>query len=134
MLQAKKKLKRISKSLFDIKLELENIYYHDTKIYMVVCITNNSNIDYYINYIKTYIFQNKDNSSNQYLEKSPTELFNTRQIIKTKQNQKIVFVYDQFTIDQNKEFVFELNESQGERNISLEIPNYIINNPKNKIK
>ncbi len=96
----------------------------------MISIINNSNIDYNINYIKSYVKQSKEKaSSNQYLEKNPIQIFNSNREIPAASNRKFIFVYDQFTIDKNKTFVFELNEANGERNQTLYINNFIINNP-----
>lgn len=124
-----KKVKKIALNNYNIKLELDNVYYNNNKIFITATISNNSNIDYYINFIKTYITTIKDNSSTQYLEKNPIDLYNNKRVIKNKNHRTIIFIYDQFTIDNNKEFVFELNEHNGERNLILNVPHYIINNP-----
>lgn len=130
LIKVGKYVKRINSSSYNIKLDLENVCYYDSKIYVSVNIINNSNIDFVINYIKTYVKQSKETkSSNQYLEKNPIEIYNPTRIIKGSSERKFIFIYDQFTIDNNKNLVFELNEANGERNQLLTIPNYIINNP-----
>ncbi|WP_395076783.1 DUF4138 domain-containing protein [Flavobacterium sp.] len=130
LLKIGKYVKRVNSQEYDIRLDLENVSYANSKIYVCVNIANKSNIDYKINYIKTYIKQSKDNtSSNQYLEKNPKEIYNTQHIIKGRTNRQMIFIYDQFTIDNNKNLVFELNEANGERNLFLYIPHFLINNP-----
>ena len=130
ILKLGKKIKRINSINYNVKLDLENVTYFDNKIFISINIINKSNIDFNINYIKSYIKQSKETaSSNQYLEKNPLEIFNASRVIKTGAEHKIIFIYDQFTIDKNKSLVFELNEANGERNQTLFIPNYIINNP-----
>lgn len=130
IMEVGKYIKRINTSDYGIKLDLENVCYSDSKIYISINIINKSNIDFNINYIKSYVKQSKESaSSNQYLEKNPIEIFNSSRVIKSKMERKIIFIYDQFTIDDNKSLVFELNEANGERNQMLFVPNYIINNP-----
>ncbi|WP_134344419.1 DUF4138 domain-containing protein [Flavobacterium psychrophilum] len=130
ILKVGKYIKRVNSNNYDIKLDLENVCYFDSKIYISINISNNSNIDYNINYIKSYVRQSKESkSSNQYLEKNPVEIYNTSRVIKGGADKKMIFIYDQFTIDDNKALVFELNEANGERNQTLFIPNYIINKP-----
>lgn len=125
-----KNVKRINSTNYNIKLDLENVAYSEGKVYVSINIINNSNIDYNINYIKSYVKQSKEKaSSNQYLEKNPIQIFNSNREIPAASNRKFIFVYDQFTIDKNKSFVFELNEANGERNQTLYINNFIINNP-----
>lgn len=131
LLKKGKKIKRITKVAFDIKLDLESVFYANEKIYITVNLYNQSSIDYKINYIKTYIQQGKESttSSAQYLEINPVQIFNSNRIIEHDSNKKFIFIYNQFTIDENKNLIFELNEANGERNIKLTIPNYIINEP-----
>ena len=125
-----KNVKRINSTNYNIKLDLENVAYSEGKVYVSINIINNSNIDYNINYIKSYVKQSKEKaSSNQYLEKNPIQIFNSNREIPAASNRKFIFVYNQFTIDKNKSFVFELNEANGERNQTLYINNFIINNP-----
>ena len=130
LLKVGKYIKRINSSNYGIKLDLENVCYLDSKLYISINIINKSSIDFNLNYIKSYVKQSKETaSSNQYLEKNPVEIYNASRKIKSNSERKIIFIYDQFTIDENKSLVFELNEANGERNQMLFIPNYIINNP-----
>ncbi|POR20970.1 hypothetical protein BWK57_11800 [Flavobacterium columnare] len=133
ILDTKKIIKRITTDAYSINITLENLFYSENKLYLVITISNDSNIDYNINYIKTYLSQGKDSkvSTAQYLEKNPINIYNTKRTIKGLASQKMIFIYDQFTIDDNKNLIFELNESNGERNLFLKIPSYIINKPFN---
>jgi Domain of unknown function (DUF4138) len=132
ILKKGKQVNRITTSNFKIKIDLESVYYKNNELYISISILNNSNIDFVINYIKTYLKQEKENktSSSQYLEINPLKIYNSKGTIVRNKENKFIFIYSQFTIDDNKNLVFELNESNGERNLKLEIPNQIINNPK----
>ncbi|MFK7102230.1 DUF4138 domain-containing protein [Flavobacterium oreochromis] len=133
ILEEKKIIKRITTDAYSMNIQLENLFYSENKLYLVVTIHNGSNIDYNINYIKTYLSQGKDSkvATSQYLEKNPINIYNTKRTIKGLSSQKMIFIYDQFTIDDNKNLIFELNESNGERNLFLKIPSFIINKPFN---
>lgn len=135
MIKKSKGIKRISDENFNIKFQLYNIFYFKNKLYILLSIENNSKLNYNINYIKSYINTNNENksSSSQYLEINPVSIFNSNKTIYGESNRKYLFIYDQFSIDNNKKVTFELNEKNGERNIFLSIPHYLINNPK-KIK
>ena len=93
---------------------------------------NSSDLDYSFNYIKSYIDTNNDNrtATSQYLEKNPLFIYNTYRTIQGNNERVLIFVYEQFSIDNNKKLVFEINESNGERNLLLKVPHYLINNPK----
>jgi hypothetical protein len=131
--KARKTIKRIVDNNFNIKVQINNLYYIDNKLYFVININNSSDIDYNINYIKSYIDSrdSNKNSSSQYLEKNPIGIFNANRSIKAATDRNYIFVYEQFTIDGNKNLVFEINENNGERNLALKIPSYIINKPIN---
>lgn len=131
LLDKSKGIKRVSDTSYNITTQLYNLFYFDKKLYFILNIENTSNIDYNLNYIKSFIDikEQSRSSSTQYLEKNPVSIFNSNRTIKANSNRKFVFVYEQFTVDKNKGLTFEINESNGERNLSLTIPAFIINNP-----
>ena len=133
LVKTPKTIKRIFDESFKVKLQINNLYYFDNKLFFVINITNSSNIDYNINYIKSYIDTKKDskNASAQYLEKNPSTIYNANRTIQGNTNKSFIFIYDQFTVDSNKHLTFEINENNGERNLALRVPAFIINNPVN---
>lgn len=132
ILKAKKTIKRVFDENYSIKAQINDIYYFQNKLYFVVNFINESDLDYSFNYIKSYIDTNNDSkvSTTQYLEKNPLFIYNTNRTIRGGTSRVLIFVYDQFSIDNNKKVVFEINESNGERNLSLKVPHYLVNNPK----
>lgn len=132
MIKKVKGIKRISDEKYNIDVKLYNIFYFQSKIYILINIDNNSKLNYNLNYIKSYVNTNNDNvsSSSQYLEINPVSIFNSNKTIFGDTDRSYLFVYDQFSIDDNKKLIFEINEKNGERNLFLSIPHYLINNPK----
>lgn len=132
ILKAKKTIKRVFDENYNVKAQINDIYYFQNKLYFVVNFINESDLDYSFNYIKSYIETNNDSkvSTTQYLEKNPLFIYNTNRTIRGGTSRVLIFVYDQFSIDNNKKVVFEINESNGERNLSLKVPHYLVNNPK----
>ncbi len=132
ILKAKKTIKRVFDENYNVKAQINDIYYFQNKLYFVVNFINESDLDYSFNYIKSYIDTNNDSkvSTTQYLEKNPLFIYNTNRTIRGGTSRVLIFVYDQFSIDNNKKVVFEINESNGERNLSLKVPHYLVNNPK----
>lgn len=135
LIKSTKTIKRVYDEVFDVKIQLNDVFYSDSKLYYILNFQNNSAIDYNLNYIKSYVDTKNDNqsASAQYLEKNPILIYNSNRTIPAKSNRIFVFVYEQFSIDNNKKLTFEVNESNGERNLSLKVPHFLINNP-NKIK
>lgn len=131
LVKNKRSIKRVFK-LYDIIIKFDEIYYLSNKLYFVLTFKNGSDLDYSFNYIKSYIATSNENkiSSAQYLEKNPILIYNLQRTVKGNSERKFVFVYDQFSIDNNKKLIFEINENNGERNLALEIPHFFINNPK----
>lgn len=132
MLAKNKSIKRIVDEVYNVTIQLNNIFYKDNKLYFLINIRNESDIDYNLNYIKSYVDTGNDNASTstQYLEKYPILIFNSNKTIPGQTERLYLFCYDQFTIDNNKKLTFEVNENSGERNLFLKIPHFLINNPK----
>lgn len=132
ILKSKKSIKRVFDENYEVKAQINDIYYFQNKLYFVINFINESDLDYSFNYIKSYIDTNNDSraSTTQYLEKNPLFIYNTNRTIRGGTSRVLIFVYDQFSIDNNKKIVFEINESNGERNLSLKVPHYLVNNPK----
>lgn len=132
VLNDKKSIKRILDENYKVKIQLNNIYYSNNKLYFLLNFINESDLDYNLNYIKSYVSTGNDSkaTSSQYLEKYPALIYNSNRTIPGGTERQFVFVYEQFTIDNNKKFVFEVNENNGERNLFLKIPHFLINNPK----
>lgn len=136
ILKSNKSIKRINDEKYKIKIQLNNIYYDNNKLYFILNFVNESDLDYNLNYIKSYVDTGNENksSSTQYLEKNPILIYNSNRTIPGNSTRKIVFVYEQFSIDNNKKLTFEVNENNGERNLFLKIPHFLINNPRKIIK
>ncbi len=132
ILNMRKGIKRIVDEKYKIKAQLNNVFYNNNKLYVQINFINDSDLDYNINYIKSYISTGNDNkaTSTQYLEKYPIQIYNSNRTIAGGSERKFVFVYDQFTIDNNKAIIFEVNEDNGERNLFLHVPHFLINNPR----
>jgi hypothetical protein len=132
MIKNPKSIKRIFDEKYNVKAQLNDVYYSNNKLYFVVNFMNSSDLDYSFNYIKSYIDTNNDNrtATSQYLEKNPLFIYNAYRTIQGNNEKVLIFVYEQFSIDNNKKLVFEINESNGERNLLLKVPHYLINNPK----
>lgn len=135
IIKSQKSIKRILDETYKVRVQLNNIYYSNNKLFFVIDIKNESDLDYNLNYIKSYVDMGNENksTSTQYLEKNPILIYNSNRTIPGNTERRFVFVYEQFSIDNNKKLTFEVNESNGERNLSLKIPHFLINNPR-KIK
>lgn len=116
---------------------VKGVYSSNGKIFVMLEIANRSNINYdlqSISFITSPIKEKKPKNGYQPEQDIDTQekIFlpiwsNQPETIAKKSFQKIVFVFDKFTINENKRLNVVLNENEGERNITLEIkPSYIL--------
>lgn len=127
----KANLKRYYIENNDVILYLEDIKFNRNELYFKFLIVNNSAIDYDINFLsfsKTARKKRKKSSS-QSIDVPFIYTYNNFVSIPSGEKEKAVYVFKKFGINKEKSFVFELNESKGERNIIFEILPQIINNP-----
>jgi conjugative transposon TraN protein len=119
----------IGSTVKKVYLAMNNIYVHNDKLYFCVTVGNASNINYDIKYIKYYtVDKNKlKKASNQEIEKIPIFSFNYLPTIDARTNDHpIIFVFDKFTIDNDKKLYIDLGEKKGGRNIKINITQDLI--------
>jgi conjugative transposon TraN protein len=119
----------IGASVKKIYLAINNIFVHEDKLYFVISIGNQSNINYDIDFLRMYVANKKKikRSSIQEEIKDPVFTFNWIPEINAKTNDHfMVLVFDKFTIPDNKKLVFELYEKNGGRNISFDVTRDLI--------
>lgn len=115
-----------------IFVRLKSLSYIGNDLYFTLILENNSSLDYDINYLNFYnISKNKKrNTVTQRIAFEARYIYNMPLRIGAMQKHQVVFVYNKFTINENKSLLIELTEDNGERVVELEIPNNLINNPK----
>jgi hypothetical protein len=114
-----------------ITVKLKNIRYLKNELYLTVILKNESTLDYDINYLNFYITSRnkKKNTASQTIPYKSKYIHNLPTKIKAGQNIEVVYVYQKFSINENKILLIEMTEDNGERIVKLEIPNTFINNP-----
>ncbi|AZB02428.1 DUF4138 domain-containing protein (plasmid) [Chryseobacterium joostei] len=116
---------------------VKGVYSANGKIFIMLEIANRSNINYdlqSISFITSPIDEKKNKKGIKSEQDFDTQekIFlpiwtNQPETISKKTKQKIVYVFDKFTINENKKLNAVLSENEGERNITLEIkPSYIL--------
>jgi len=113
--------KRKNKMIFLVK----GIYIKNNKLLFQTEISNQSNIDYDIDFLK-FSIKNKrrfKKSISQETEIKPTSILNdTNNIVKAgNQPVKKVFIFEKFTIPDKKELVIDLWEKNGDRNLAIAV-------------
>lgn len=108
---------------------VKGVYVGGGKVYVLIEVANRTNINYDVESISfiTSPIQVKDRQI-EAEEKifSPIYAVQAESIAK-KSREKLLFVFDKFTISDNKNLLFIMSEIDGERTLSLDIkPKYIV--------
>lgn len=117
--------------LKDITLILKGVYVTSNHTYLQLEVDNSSNIDYNIEALSFYV-RARDQSktiTNDQLQLYPLAKL-AYETIPLKQNKGLIFVFDKFTINNEKVLCIDLIENHGERNLSLPINSNIISKAK----
>lgn len=115
----------------DVFIWLKGVYYDREELYFLFTLENKEPIDLDINFLKSFIGTNyKQSSSNQKSEFQPLYRYGQPTRVKGNTSASFVLIFEKFTLDKNKHLVLELDELNGNRNISLDIEHGLINRPK----
>lgn len=126
----KAKISRYFTRLDNVFLWLKGVYYNEDELYFQFRVENKEGLDLDINFLKFHIATTyRNSSSNQRLELTPIYVFKQPRTVAGKSENHFVIVFKKFALDEKKEFIVELDEASGNRNISLKIGHEIINNP-----
>lgn len=112
----------------NIKVILKGIYVNSNKMYVLMRIDNNSNINYDVNAFKFYITNSKGIATSE--QTIDMNILNVTPDLKMlpKGKNKIVFMFDKFSVGDDKQLLFELTEKNGDRNLSFPILASLIDN------
>ena len=112
----------------NIKVILNGIYVNNNKMYVLMRIDNNSNINYDVNAFKFYITNSKGIATSE--QTIDMNILNVTPDLKMlpKGKNKIVFMFDKFSVGDDKQLLFELTEKNGDRNLSFPILASLIDN------
>jgi len=114
----------------DLFLWLKGVYFIEDEIYVQFKIENQEGIDFDVNFLKFSIATSyKKSSSNQKTESLPVYQYKIPKEVKANSENHIVVVFKKFSLERNKVLVVDLDEENGNRNVSLEIDHHLINNP-----
>ena len=114
----------------DVFLWLKGVYFNEEEIYLQLKIENREGIDFDVKFLKYSIATSyKKSSSNQKTESVPVYQYKIPKEIKANSENHIVVVFKKFSLERNKVLVVDLDEENGNRNVSLEIDHHLINNP-----
>lgn len=130
-LDKKQRIGRLKKRKEGIALSIENIVFNKDELYFVIEITNNSSLDYDLNFLNFSIEtrQKGKKKSLQKLYQEPLYRYNVSSRIAKSETVRLVYVLPKFSLSGERRAVLEMNERDGERNLKLKVSHRVINNP-----
>jgi len=110
-----------------ITVVLKNVLVDSKYIYLVLDAVNESAVNYDVDFIKFFVKPKKKNKKTSIQDLESTAIFKSNVpnvlIAQPESTTNFVYVFDKFTVSDDKKFVMELWEKNGERSIELEISN-----------
>ncbi len=114
----------------NIYLWLKGLYYNRNEIYVQFRLENKESVDLDISFIRFSIATSyKKASSKQNTELKPVFVYKLPKQVRGGEENHFVVVFNKFGLNENKKVVVELDEQFGNRDLTMEIDNYKINNP-----
>ena len=132
IVNAKRSIRFFRESKHKIGLSLNGIYIRDNIIFYHFQISNSSNINYDIDFLRFYV-QDKakvKRTASQEVDMKPVYVYGDDQQIAANTVQDIVYALEKFTIPDAKRLHIEVFEKNGGRNLELSIRNKTIVNAK----
>jgi conjugative transposon TraN protein len=109
---------------FEMQLKLKSIFFYKDILLFSFSLTNTSNLDYNVDFTRLYIKDKKKTKHTSFQEREIVPVKeDSVQVVPGQSSVNFVLAVPKFTIPDNKEFYFEVFESNGGRNLSLRIKN-----------
>lgn len=120
-----KAIKHIGSRSYDIRFLLKGIYIHNGKFYFHTELRNKSNVPFNIDYVNFKIVDRKLAKRTVIQERviAPLSSYQSFDKVEGNDRKRNVFLFDQFTIADDKLLVIEIFEKNGGRHQKLEIEN-----------
>ncbi len=128
IVQSKRSIRFIKEKQYKISLTLLGIYIKDDVMFYRFRITNRSNINYDVDFLKFYV-QDKariKRTASQEIEVKPIYVYGNDKSVKGGTSTDLVYVLTKLTIPESKHFDVEMFEQNGGRHFELEIKNKTI--------
>ena len=131
LLRSKQRIGKLRKRKDGVELKVQNIVFHNSELYFVLEINNNSPIDYEPAFLNISVETRKQGrkKSIQKLPVYPIYKHLVPEKIRQNKTSRFVYVVPKFSIAEDKIVVVDLKEQQGERDIKLKIKKRFLNNP-----
>jgi conjugative transposon TraN protein len=119
------KLHGVTDRCWGVVGKVKGIYVKDDNIYYQLQITNKSAIDYDLDFLRFYLSDKKKvkRTAFQEYEISPVVIVGNTRCVRANSNSIIVVAIRKFTIPDGRQFVIDIHEKDGGRNLILKVGN-----------
>lgn len=121
-----RRVKHVGINKYDIQASLRGLYYKDNVLYYKIGVKNKSNIKYDLDYIRFFIVDKTiaKETSHQELEVQPLYVYNQPLVdISGQKSIEKIFVFQKFTIPDDKVVQVIMGEKNGGRTVSFTLRN-----------
>ncbi|MBC8153073.1 MAG: conjugative transposon protein TraN [Bacteroidetes bacterium] len=126
IMDQRRRVKHVGTSKYDIQASLRGLYYKDNVLYYKIGVKNNSNINYDLEYMRFFIVDKTvaKETSHQELEIAPLYVYNDPlSIVAGRKTVEKVFVFQKFTIPDDKVVQVIMGEKNGGRTVTFTMGN-----------
>ena len=111
---------------FQMLLQLEDIWVHESVLYFPLRVSNRSTINYTVQSLRFFVRDKKagKRTAMQELSLQPLYIYNSLQFIKGREEEHTVVALSGFTLPEGKQLWIEITEQNGGRNLRLRINNH----------
>lgn len=130
ILESKRSIRLRTEGNHKVNLALTGIYIKDNIVFYSFRITNRSNINYDIDYLRFFIRDKTKvkRTASQEVEQKPIYVFGNAHSISGTSVENVVYALEKFTIPDAKRLLIEMFEHNGGRHLKLSIKNNTIVN------
>lgn len=130
IIESKRSIRFHSEKKYKVGFALRGIYIKDNTIFYHFRISNTSNINYDVDFLRFYIKDKEKvkRTASQEVNIEPIYTFGKALSIEGKSFEDVVYALEKFTIPDAKRLVIEMYEKNGGRNLNLSIKNKTIVN------
>lgn len=127
-IKAQQKKNRISQRRFKMSMSLNGFFIYQDIMFAWISLENKSHIPYDAEYLRLYLNDKKKvrRTASQEVDVLPIKAIGDSQHVPAQSKQEVIFVFNKFTIPDNRRMVAELFEKNGGRNLKIRIKNKTI--------
>ena len=130
IISSKRSIRFYSERKYKVGIALIGIYIKEQTIFYHFRLSNTSNINYDVDFLRFYIKDKEKvkRTASQEVSVEPIYTFGNASFIEGKSSQDVVYALQKFTIPDAKRLVIEMYEKNGGRNLTLSVKNKTIVN------